>query len=62
MSYDSLVDEVRAAREAYASRFNHDLDAIIRDLKEQEGKSGRTFVTLPSRPVEVFEIAVRLKG
>ena len=38
---DPIVEEVRAAREAYAKRFNYDLDAIYRDLKEQEKKSGR---------------------
>jgi hypothetical protein len=46
MSYDSLVDEVRAIREAYAERFQFDPDAIYRDLKEQEKASGRKFVTL----------------
>ncbi len=46
MSIDSLVDEIRAEREAYAARFNYDLWAIYRDIKEQERKSGRTFVSL----------------
>jgi len=40
------VDEIRAEREAYAARFNYDLWAIYRDIKEQERKSGRTFVSL----------------
>jgi hypothetical protein len=43
---DSLVDEIRAEREAYAARFNYDLWAIYRDIKEQERKSGRTYVSL----------------
>ena len=30
MSQDAIVDEVRAAREAYAARFDFDLDAIHR--------------------------------
>jgi len=46
MSIDSLVDEIRAVREAYAARFNYDIDAICRDIKEQERQSGRTFVSL----------------
>jgi len=46
MSIDSLVDEIRAEREAYAARFNYDLWAIYRDIKEQERKSGRTYVSL----------------
>ena len=32
---DPLVEEVRRARDAYAARFNYDLRAIVRDLKEQ---------------------------
>jgi len=46
MSIDSLVDEIRAEREAYAARFNYDLWAIYRDIKERERKSGRTYVSL----------------
>ncbi len=38
---DPIVDEVRRARDAYAARFNYDLRAIFRDLKEQEKQSGR---------------------
>jgi hypothetical protein len=48
---DFIVEEVRAAREAYARRFNYDLDAIYRDLKEQEKKGGRTTVSFPPRRV-----------
>ena len=36
MQRDSLVNEVRAIREAYAKRFNYDLDAIYKDLKQKE--------------------------
>jgi hypothetical protein len=52
MSRDPLVAEVRAIREAYAKKFNYDLEAICRDLKEQEKKSNRTTVSLPPRRVE----------
>jgi hypothetical protein len=45
---DPIVDEVRRVRDAHAARFNYDLDAIFRDLKEQEKKSGRKFVTFAS--------------
>jgi hypothetical protein len=40
-----------ATRDAHAARFHYDLDAIFRDLKEQEKNSGRTFVSfrLPKR-------------
>jgi hypothetical protein len=35
-----IVDEVRRIRDAHAARFNYDLDAIFRDIKEREKKSG----------------------
>jgi hypothetical protein len=41
---DPIVDEVRRIRDAHAARFNYDLDAIFRDLKEREKKSGLKFV------------------
>ncbi len=41
---DPIVDEVRRVRDAHAARFNYDLDAIFRDIKEQEKKSGLKFV------------------
>ena len=44
---DPIVEEVRRARDAYAARFNYDLRAIIRDLKEKEKRSGRTVVPCP---------------
>ena len=42
---DPIVDEVRRARDAYAARFNYDLRAIYRDLKEQEKRSGRKVIS-----------------
>ena len=45
---DPIVDEVRRIRDAHAARFNYDLEAIFKDIKEQERKSNRTFVA-PTR-------------
>jgi hypothetical protein len=42
---DPIVDEVRRIRDAHAARFNYDLKAIYQDLKEQEKRSGRVFVS-----------------
>lgn len=42
---DPIVDEVRRVRDAYAARFNYDLRAIYRDLKEQEQRSARKVVS-----------------
>ncbi len=52
---DEIVDEVRKIRDTHASRFNYDLDAIFRDIKEQEKKSGREFVSFPPRRAEPIQ-------
>lgn len=57
---DPIVDEVRQIREAYAREFNYDLQAIHRDLKEQERAAGRKTVSLlprRSKPPEEAELA-----
>jgi hypothetical protein len=36
---DEMVEEVRKQREAYASKFNFDLQAMYADLKKAERKS-----------------------
>jgi hypothetical protein len=46
---DPIVAEVRAIRDRHAAKFNCDLDAIHRDLKEREKASGRTYVRYPPR-------------
>ncbi len=55
MERDSIVEEVRSIREAYAARFKFDLDAIGEDLREKQAKGGRKVVTLPSRPAKPLE-------
>jgi hypothetical protein len=46
---DTIVEEVRAAREAHAARLNYDLEAIYRDLKAQEQQGQRHMVSLPPK-------------
>lgn len=49
---DPIVEAVRRAREEYAARFDHDLDAIARDLREQAKqleKQGWEVVSLPPK-------------
>ncbi len=46
---DPIVDEIRRGREAYAAKFNFDLEAIYQDIKRQEQESGHEIVTLPSK-------------
>ena len=52
MPNDPIVEEVRKAREAYAAKFNYDLEAIVADLKRQERESGWTFVSFPPRRIK----------
>ena len=49
---DPIVEEVRKVREAHAAQFNFELRAIYRDLKEQERKSGKAFVSYQPRRVQ----------
>jgi hypothetical protein len=43
------VAAVRRVRERHAAKFNYDLEAICRDLKDQERKSKRRVVSLPPK-------------
>jgi hypothetical protein len=49
MSRDTIVDEVRKAREEYSRKFNFDLDAICADLRRQQKLAGGPVVSLPKR-------------
>jgi len=57
---DPILAEIRQIREAYAKRFNYDVHAMLRDLKERQIKSGRKTVSLPPKrliPVEQTRVA-----
>ncbi|MBX7102612.1 MAG: hypothetical protein K1X57_00925 [Gemmataceae bacterium] len=49
---DPIVDEVRRIHDVHAVRFNYDPDAICRDIKKQEKKSGLKFVSYGPRRTE----------
>ncbi len=52
MSEDSVLQEVRAAREAYAQAHGFDVHAIVADLREQDARGDWPVVRLaPRRPV-----------
>jgi hypothetical protein len=51
MASDSIIAEVRQARDELAKRFNYDLRAMIQDARERQAAGGRRVVTLPPRPV-----------
>jgi len=62
MAIDSIVAEVRQAREAYAKRFNYDVYAMWRDLKERQRKSGRPGVSLSPKRIEPVALRLRSGG
>jgi hypothetical protein len=53
---DPIVEEVRRARDEYARGFGYDLDAIFRDLQNQEEtarEQGWQIVSMPPRKPDV---------
>ena len=53
---DPIVQEIRSIREAHSNQFNNDLQAIYRDLKEQEHKSKRKFVSYTPKLLKTFSL------
>ena len=53
MSIDSIVEEVRQVREAYAKKFNYDVHAMWRDIKKRQQKSGLLGVSLSPKRIKV---------
>lgn len=52
MFKDPIVEEVRAARQRHSARFNHDLEAIVADLKEKQQHMDRPVVSrAPKQPM-----------
>ena len=52
---DPIVAEVRAVRDAYAKKFNYDLDAMCDDMRSKRAgyeKMGFTFVSLPAKKIQ----------
>ena len=46
MPEDEIMREVRAIRDAYAKRFNYDIDALFRDTRERQARSKRKVASL----------------
>jgi hypothetical protein len=55
MSKDSVVEEVRAIRDAYARQFDYDIEAICRDLRAHEATCGHEVVSLPPKRIPPTE-------
>ena len=58
MQKDEIVEEVRRVRNAYAAKFDYDLNKIFKDLKKQEEKSKRKFVSLKPKTPERTPVKV----
>ena len=46
---DPIIAELRAVREAYAARFDYDVDAMFKDIRARQEASGREYVRLSAR-------------
>jgi len=53
---DPIVDEIRRIRDAHAAQFNYNLDAMFRDIKEQEKRGGLTFVAGAARQTRPSQV------
>ena len=56
---DPIVKETREAREELFARFNHDLAALCRFLREKEREHSDRVVTLEPRRPEPEELAIK---
>ncbi len=45
-----LLEEIWEIRAKHAAKFQYDLKAIFRDLRERQKASGRTIIYAPARP------------
>ena len=61
MHTDPVVDEVRAARDALAKKFNYDLRAIFEDARTRQIASGRKTISLTPRPVCQQKLGAKTK-
>ena len=50
-SPDSIVAEVRAARDAIAREFDYDIERLGRAMRERQAKNDRPVVTLPAKRI-----------
>lgn len=49
---DEIVEEIHRIREEYAAKFDHDIDAIYKDIRRQQAQSDREFVSFPPKKPE----------
>ncbi len=49
---DPIVEGIRKQREQYAAKFNYDLTAIYKDLRERQETCGREVVSRPAKRIQ----------
>lgn len=53
MKEDSVLEEVRVARDAYAKVFGYDVHAMVADLRTRDERDDRTTISLsPRKPCD----------
>ncbi|CAN2040997.1 conserved hypothetical protein [Candidatus Magnetomoraceae bacterium gMMP-15] len=57
MFEDPIVDEIRAARQKHAAKFNFDLKKIAQDLRAKQKKSKRRVVSYSPKPARPKKFA-----
>jgi hypothetical protein len=62
MATDTIVAEVRQAREALAKRFNYDLRAMVQDAKNRQATGGRRVVSFPPNPAKAPTLQMPNQG
>ncbi|MBI5386601.1 MAG: hypothetical protein HZA90_18170 [Verrucomicrobia bacterium] len=50
---DEILEEVWKAKDALAAKYNYDIHAMFRDLREREKTSGAKYVRLKPRKLKV---------
>jgi hypothetical protein len=54
---DPIIAEVRKARDAYARKFNYDIQAMCRDLKKRQAKNANKVIYLPPKRIKTMKSA-----
>ena len=49
---DPIVAEVREARDAYAKKFNYNIKAMCRDIKERQALNCDRIISLPPKRIK----------
>ncbi len=51
MKDDPIVNEISNIRDKHAEQFGYDLDAIFKNIKELEKRSGKSFKSFPPKRI-----------